>query len=125
MKAYIIRTNLTSDVVEFEKGESYALLSGAVGGYIECVGLRGDLDMWVNEEGKLQGLPLNPIGTRIWSVFYGPTDTIVGDVIFTGGVDENGETLGLTDETLHKLQWFYETAIEMLQHHLRDLFEGV
>ena len=125
MKAYIIRTDLTSEIVEFEKGESYALLSGAVGGYIECVNLRHDIDMWVNEEGKVLDLVLNPVGTRIWTTFYGPTDTIVGNVIFTGGVDENGETLGLSDVALQNLQTYYETAIEMIQHSLRDLFEGV
>ena len=103
MKAYIINMDGTGGVVEFERGESYSVLSGAVGGYIECVSLASDLDMWVNEEGKLMGLPVNPIGTRMWRAAFGPTDVIVGDIIFTGGVDKNGETLGLSDRHIERL----------------------
>lgn len=103
MKGYIINTDGTGGVVDFERGGSYEVLSGAVGGYIECVSVKDDLDMWVNEEGKLIGLPLNPIGTRVWREVYGPTDVIAGDIIFTGGVDDEGETLGLSDIHIARL----------------------
>lgn len=101
-KAVIINTNGSKSIVEFEAGNSYDLLSGAVGGWIECVSLVSkNADLWLNEEGKLDGLPQNPIGTALWTDEYGFTDIIVGNIIITGGVDNEGETLGLTDEQVN------------------------
>lgn len=99
-KAVIIKTDGTKSVAEFEVGKSYDLISNAVGGYIQCVTLRDKdfCDMWINEEGKLTGLELNPIATALWADMYDMTDMIVGDVIITGGTDDEGETLGLKDE---------------------------
>jgi hypothetical protein len=104
MKAYIINTDGTGGVVEFDHaGASYSIMQNAVGGYFECVSLSDDLDMWVNEEGKLLGLPTNEIGTRMWRAAFGPTDIIVGNIIFTGGADDNGDTLGLSDRHVDRL----------------------
>jgi hypothetical protein len=100
MKAYIVKVDGSREVVEFEKGESYDVLSKAVGGYIECVRLADNLDMWVNEEGKLVGLPVNEYGTLFYQEIHGATDIICGDVIFTGGADDEGETLGLSDDEI-------------------------
>jgi hypothetical protein len=44
--------------------------------------------MWCNEEGKLTGLPVNPVATAMWTRYFGETDVIVGNVVFTGGADE-------------------------------------
>ena len=97
-KAVIIRTDETREVVEFTNKTSYDVISTAVGGRIECVNIFDKTaDLWLNEEGKIEGLPQNPIGTSIWADNYGLTDVIVGDIIITGGTDEEGETLGLTD----------------------------
>ena len=98
-QAVIIKTDGTKSVVEFEVGNSYNLISQAVGGWIEVVGLdKRQADLWVNEEGKLKGLPQNPIATSLFMEEHGRMDVIVGNVIITGGTDENGDTLGLTPE---------------------------
>jgi hypothetical protein len=99
-KAVIIRTDDSREVVEFEAGESYPLLREAVGGFIECVTLRDKnfADMWLNEEGKVIGLPFNAVATLLWASMYGFSDVMVGDVVITGSCDEEGETLGLSDE---------------------------
>lgn len=74
-------------------------LQKAVGGWVQAIGLRPDLTMWLNEEGKVNGLPHNQIGQAFWDNVYGEgTDYISGDVVFTGGTDENGETLALSDD---------------------------
>ena len=102
-KAIVIYTDGSKDVAEFEKGDSYNLLSSTVGGLIQCVSLddkEGKPDMWLNEEGKLIGLDQNPTATALWVDMYGTTDVIMGNVIITGGCDEEGETIGLTDEQL-------------------------
>ncbi len=64
-------------------GEAFSLaeLQGVVGGHIEVIPLDKGRVMVLNEEGKLDGLPLNPAATLR---AYGPIfsgDVIVGDVL--------------------------------------------
>jgi hypothetical protein len=96
-KAVVISTDGHKGVVEFEFGKSYELLSNAVGGMIECVGLK-DADLWCNENGIAEGLELNMIASAIYSDAFNASNPILGNVIITGSVDAEGETLGLTDE---------------------------
>lgn len=99
MKALVLTTDNTVKVEQdTEEFVSYATLSRSVGGMIEAVTLSDTLTMWVNEEGKLDGLPVNEYATRLFASELGAVDIIVGNVIITGGADENGETLGLTNE---------------------------
>ena len=96
-KAVAINTDGAKSVVEFEFGNSYKTLNNAVGGYIECVGLEG-ADMWCNENGIAEGLPLNMVASAIYYEAFKASNPILGNVIITGGADDEGETLGLTDE---------------------------
>ena len=96
-KAVIITTEGKKSVVDFDFGNSYQILSDAVGGMIECVGLK-DADLWCNENGISEGLDLNMIASAIYSDAFGAGNPILGNVIITGSVDAEGETLGLTDE---------------------------
>lgn len=96
-KAVIISTEGHKSVVEFDFGKSYQLLSDAVGGMIECVGLK-DADLWCNENGIAEGLDLNMIASAIYSDAFGAGNPILGNVVITGSVDGAGETLGLTDK---------------------------
>ena len=101
MKAVRINTNGDKSIVEFTNESCYNTLSEAVGGLIECVTLRdkvGVPDMWLNENGKGMGLDQNPTATALWVDMYDITDVIMGDVIITGGADDEGYTLGLSDE---------------------------
>ncbi len=69
-------------------------LQTAVDGYIEAVDISHRLTMWVNEEGLLRNdLEVNPVAFAFYS------SPILGDIVFTGGTDENGDTLGLDEET--------------------------
>jgi hypothetical protein len=97
---------------KFTIGESYGVISKAVGGYIECVSLPSvGIDMWVDEEGKLAEVGyVNAFGTILMQEEYGTdlngplVDIVVGTVIFTGGTDEEGETLGLSPEQVEFLE---------------------
>ena len=78
---------------------SVETLQGAVGGWFECWWL-GEvgfprLDMYLNEEGKLDGLSFNVVATRL-SGIHACGDCIVGDVIVCRHGDAN--SIGLTDE---------------------------
>ena len=96
-KAVIITTEGKKSLVEFDFGNSYQILSDAVGGMIECVGLK-DADVWCNENGIAEGLFLNMIASAIYSDAFNASNPILGNVIITGSCDAEGETLGLTDE---------------------------
>jgi hypothetical protein len=103
-KALIIKTDGTKEVSLFTEGTFLELAYATVGGWIQPVRLETKgIDLYLNEEGKLDGLPQNPIATALWSEDYGLTDYIVGNVIITGGVNSEGETVGLTDGQLETL----------------------
>jgi hypothetical protein len=81
-------------------------LQQAVGGYVEAVRfpLAGsEATMFVNEEGKLVAEP-----QRNWKadVVCPPPcgDWTAGDVVFTGGVGPEGETLGLNEAQVVELR---------------------
>lgn len=66
-------------------GENFELeeLRGYVGGHIEIVNLTNDTILVVNEEGKLEGLPPNIIGTGLFRTAFPQTrDYIVGNVLY-------------------------------------------
>jgi Domain of unknown function (DUF3846) len=101
MKAVKITTTGEKSVVEFHNDTCYQVLSDAVGGMIECVSLHdkpNQPDMWLNDNGKAMGFNQNPTATALWVDMYDMSDVIMGDVIITGGADDEGYTLGLSDE---------------------------
>lgn len=100
-----INTDFTTEVLDLSTNE-YNQLRDAVGGLIQPVDLKPDLTVWLNEEGKLISLPINLVGTHMWERTYGQTDILVGDIVFTGNSDEEGETLPLSNAWLVQLQEF-------------------
>ena len=71
-----------------EKENRLEWLQKQVGGYIETISLPGDFVMILNEEGKINKLPLNHAATNIAVKVGGYADLIVGDVLI---LKENGE----------------------------------
>lgn len=115
--AYLIKTDGTVTEVHPANGTNFSLeeLQKFVGGHIELVRnfQRGHIaitdahsekvvaemvlgensDMWINEEGKLEELAINPIATMLYA--YGRQDAIVGDVLIAHTEfkkDNEGET---------------------------------
>lgn len=79
-------------------------LQSAVGGWIQAVDLKDGMSMYLNEEGKIHGLDLNPIATQYWEDSYGVgTDVILGAVVFTGLPDRNGDTTSVTSAQLQDI----------------------
>lgn len=110
-KAVIIRTDGTTETIDLSTDE-LAQLQGAVGGWVEAIDLNDSLTMWVNEEGKLTGLPHNPGAQRYWDSAFGPgTDFIVGNAVLTGGIDGEGDTIGLDDATVQALSELREIVL--------------
>ena len=98
-----INTDFTTEILDLET-DSLAQLQAAVGGWVQAADLQDDLTLWCNEEGKLIGLTPNVIGTHMWEKSFGMTDIIMGDIVFTGGTDDDGDNLGLPTAWLIQLQ---------------------
>lgn len=71
----------------------YQMMSDLVGGFIEHVDVGGEIDLWVNDEGKIYDLPLNfALGLQEKRQIL---DTIQGNVFFCGHDGE--DSTGLND----------------------------
>jgi hypothetical protein len=87
---------------------SLNVLQTAVGGLVEVIDITPEVSLWCNEEGKLEGLFTNAFATWFFQKQYGAVDIIVGDVVLAGGVDEEGDTLGLSDEQVRLYEYLVE-----------------
>jgi len=84
---------------------SHNSISEAVGGWVQAIQLHERLTLWLNEEAKQNRLPHNLKGQTIWETFFEvDSDYIVGNVVLTGGADEEGETLPLRPDDLAVLK---------------------
>jgi len=110
-----INTDFTTEILDLED-DSLKKLQGAVGGWVQAVDLQDNLTLWCNEEGKLIGLTPNVIGTHMFEKSFGMTDVIMGDVVFTGGTDDEGDNLGLPHA--------WQVQLEELATKLRSAYEG-
>lgn len=67
----------------------------AVGGFIQGLQLKGGdgTHVYINDEGKLQGLPVNVAATRFMHHYslIAPDDFIAGDMVVLGSDGEGGE----------------------------------
>ena len=101
--AIIIKTTGETEIVDFES-DSLAVLQSAVGGWVQAIDLNANLTLWVNEEGKLEDLPHNPLAQHYFDLRFGTgADIIVGNAVLTGGTDSNGDTLGLDLDAIQSL----------------------
>lgn len=108
--AIIIRPNEGAVLLNCYPGDSLDLktLQEIVEGYIETVptvlaeGWSHEANVGttliVNEEGKLLGLPVNPLATDISALY---NDVIVGNAILMGTMDE--DFIGLTKEAAENI----------------------
>jgi hypothetical protein len=99
-----INTDFTTEILDLET-DSLTQLQEAVGGLVQAADLQDNLTLWCNEEGKLiNGMLANVIGTHMWEKSFGMTDIIMGDIVFTGGTDDEGDNLALPTAWLVQLQ---------------------
>jgi hypothetical protein len=106
----------TTQPIRFEEIEAEALqtLQTLVGGDVQLVVLRTlGMNMYVNENGKLEELPVNFRATflchEINAIF--PHDYINGDAVFLGPVDEDeGEDTSLAADQIALLEALPDAA---------------
>jgi hypothetical protein len=118
-KVISIRTDNTVEIKEVESIE-YETLSTAVNGMIELVSINEDIDMWLNEEGKLIGLEPNIIATMLFYKAFSQFDVVMGNVIITGGSDEYGNTMGLSDASIVDIFAMLQEGIEQAENYKEE-----
>lgn len=78
-------------------------LQQAVGGLVDAVTLHESVTMWVNDEGVLRGMPINLVASSLARDLGTTHQPYFGPIIFTGGCDDEGETLGLSEQHVEAL----------------------
>ena len=99
MKIDVVTIAVDGTVKSEQIEQGCADLQQRVGGWIEAVGSDDDsATLWINEEGKIIGLPVNLVGTGLWhtvSPRMAGVDVLCGPVVVSGGTDHEGETLSI------------------------------
>jgi hypothetical protein len=108
MKAILITPENEIEVLD----EDFDLktIQSYLGGWIEVVNFGPDnphFFAYINEEGKLNGLPANEIVTTFWynsgqQILLG--DVIVGNALFFGQVDDEGNETDVPDDLIEFFQ---------------------
>jgi len=103
-----IMPHVTGTNIDPWEGEGLEALQAFVGGYIEAAPCDDRVTIWVNEEGKLNGLPRNRVAEMVWRLFdsYGclaSGDWLAGNVLITGPADERGRTTDIPEELVEPI----------------------
>lgn len=100
--ALLVKADLTYEGLDIAEGELKKLQT-AVDGLIQPVDIGDTVTMWVNEEGLLRGdLRLNHLATMLMEEI-GYKTPIMGDVVFTGAPDEDGNTMEFPAQASYEL----------------------
>ena len=111
--ALVVKSDLTFEILDIAENE-LSQLQSAVEGLIQPVDLAELITMWVNEEGLFQeGLELNQLATAFMQEL-GSNTPIMGNVVFTGGTDEDGNTLGMNQDAMDELTEITRRAKELV-----------
>lgn len=90
-------------------------LQDAVDGLIQPVDIDSNTTMWVNEEGLLRDdLELNHLANGIYAEVFGEQPFLRGNAVFTGGTDEDGNTIALSQKHLEALKGLVEAVTKQL-----------
>lgn len=87
--------------IEVRDVDGLAAIQELVGGFIEGVQFERIPGVgFINEEGKLHGLPPNFLATLLCGAKIFPSDYIAGTLVVFGGYDAEGNETAVTDETV-------------------------
>ena len=98
MKAVVLSAT-GGDPLEVEAADDvmYEIIKSAVGGWIEIAPTPGaPFVMYVNEEGKIEGLPFNARADRLANRYRTWSDPLMGNAVLVGLPDDDGEDTPFT-----------------------------
>lgn len=109
--ALVVKADGTHETLDVET-EFLSKLQNAVDGLIQPIDISDSLTMWVNEEFLLRNsFEPNLLGTAMYQSIGGQS-IIMGTIVFTGGVDVEGDTMGLTQNEYYRLLELAKSARE-------------
>ncbi|MFI1532658.1 DUF3846 domain-containing protein [Streptomyces griseus] len=79
---------------------------------VTAVDMSDDLTMWLDDEGLINGAPVNVGATALYAAHQEPHQHYHGTVVITGGTDRHGNTLPLTLDQLSTLLVLHLTACD-------------
>lgn len=91
-----LKIKVDGTVEELPDASYDTIRSGVGGGWIQAISI-GKNYMYMDEEGKLKGLPYNHLATMIARPVLFPDDDIRGDAVICGPGDSEGEHLDIAD----------------------------
>lgn len=96
-KALKITTDLELVELDLDTEDSLRVMQEAVEGLIQPIDF-ANFTVWVNEEGLLRNdLSENPFGLVLTG------RPLIGNLLVTGGVDDEGDTLGIPEDVEHAI----------------------
>ena len=102
--AAVVSDDFTVTPVELDASrtldEFYRLINCRL---VDVVALDENLDMWVDDEGMCTGSTPNWAITKVAQAYGFTAQPYFGTAVFTGGVDEDGNSVALTPEVLQVL----------------------
>lgn len=110
IKGILVKAGEMPVVIEFEK--SLKALQQYVGGYIEIISLTDDedIDIVINEEGKLNGSVLNKFVMHDGQI----VDALMGDIVIVGADNKTGETISVPSDKIDRfIELFSKDFIEI------------
>lgn len=96
--AVVVAVDGVATVHRWDPADTLSRLQEAVGGHVDVIGLSPALDMWLNDEGLVNGMLINWAATAVAAAHGYVYQPYAGPVVFTGGTDEEGNTLPLTQD---------------------------
>ena len=117
MEEVLIITPIEVQARTYENGIGLEQLKeGVGGGWVDLVRLLAPtkanpgIDMYVDDEGLLKGLPFNALATGVAMYFTHQAVTLVGDAVITG-CTLDGEAVGLADGDKQMILRFLGLAV--------------
>ncbi|WP_051718128.1 DUF3846 domain-containing protein [Streptomyces megasporus] len=121
LRAILVEEDGSADVITLSP-PTHTSLQQRVGGRFDVLRCRPSLDMWINDDGLYECEP-NPVASMMALHMLGEIPQIYfGPVVFTGGADEEGETLGLTEA---QAAYLTDLAARMARRVDRPRFEAL
>jgi len=108
MTKTMIRITTDGSISEIPNTGYESIVAAIGGGYLEAIPMGEGHAAYIDEEGKLKNLPINPVASFLWYKRLRPMDDfLVGDCVIVRSVNDEGE---LDGEDYSPLPEIRETA---------------
>lgn len=108
--ALLLRTDGSFELLDWPQKKGLQTLYAAIDcRTVDAVDLSDQLTMWIDDEGVINGSPVNRAATLLYAAHRPPHQHYYGHAVITGGTDRHGNTLGLTQDQATALIEFHLT----------------